>query len=77
MRKVLKLEPDGFPCRFEDCPPGFFLDGDEVCLKTEYSGPGNAYCSSGETYWGGTSDKAERDAKIIQPLKEKWDTEDQ
>ena len=82
MRKILKLEPDGFPYTFSDCPPGFFLSGESVCLKTEYSDEKDgkyfdrAYCDSGEAYWGGTSVLAERAKKEVQPLKVVWAEEE-
>lgn len=42
------MSPDGWPCRYAECRPGFFvLDGD-LFLKSEYGGEG--YCSSGEAF---------------------------
>jgi hypothetical protein len=34
--KRLTLEPVGWPCTLQECPPGLFLHGNEVCFKTEY-----------------------------------------
>lgn len=69
--KQIKLIPYGFQCALTECPPGFFLFHDEVCFKSEYLtgiSP-DAYCSSGEYFWGGTNLSIERDKRIVQPLK--------
>lgn len=34
--KRLVLEPEGWPCTLRGCPPGFFVHGETVGLKTEY-----------------------------------------
>jgi hypothetical protein len=34
--KRLVLEPQGWPCTLEECPPGLFLHRDSVGFKTEY-----------------------------------------
>ena len=67
--KKLELIPLNFPCRLGECPPGFFLFRDEVCFKSEYT---ESYNSAGEYFWGGTSDKNETWALIVQPLDYKW-----
>ncbi|QIG68667.1 hypothetical protein EVB67_017 [Rhizobium phage RHph_TM3_3_14B] len=47
MRRLV-IQPEGWPCSYEECRPGFFvLDGD-LFLKSEYGGDG--YCSSGEAF---------------------------
>ena len=54
--KRLELKPKGiFPCSLEDCPPGFFVSGNGVGLKSEYrnaKGEIEAFCDSGEFYCG-------------------------
>lgn len=62
----LELKPNGFPCTLEECPPGPFLHGKDVCFKSEYhsnTGRIEAYCSSGEAYHG---------TGLIQPLESVW-----
>jgi hypothetical protein len=66
--------------RFKNCPVGLFMHGDTIALMTEYaterrtngvlSGVNrNAYIvSSGEAFWGGTSDGAVRDELMVTPL---------
>jgi len=64
MRFVVK--PADFEMPFSECPPGFFLFKGAVCLKSEYNQ--EAYCASGEAFWGGTSDPAERAKLMVMPL---------
>lgn len=66
--------------RFKNCPVGLFMHGDTIALMTEYaterwtddviSGVNrDAYIvSSGEYFWGGTSDGAVRDELMVTPL---------
>lgn len=68
--KRLIIEPNGFPCKFEEYKSGFFLCGEELCLKSEYGQ--DAYCSSGEYFWGGTADIYSREQLVIQPVVAKW-----
>lgn len=77
--KELKIWPKGWPCTLEECPPGFFLFRDSLCLKSEYhtttqSGESNAdaYCESGEYFWGGVSATKDRNALIVQPVEAIW-----
>ncbi len=36
--KKLIIEPNGWPCLIEDCPPGFFVcDEEQLCFKSEYA----------------------------------------
>lgn len=59
-------------CKLSDCPPGLFLFNGGVCFKSEYSTAGgspDAYVvSSGEYFWGGTADRAARDALVVTPI---------
>jgi hypothetical protein len=70
----LVVEPEGWPCRLAECPPGLFVFGDSVCLKTEYARDGSleVYCQSGEYFWGGTTTDKERRELIVQPVTAKW-----
>jgi len=47
MKKII-IEPDGWECLIEECQPGHFMFGDELCFKTEYGM--EVYCSTGETF---------------------------
>lgn len=66
----LEMKPDGFPLKLKECPPGFFLFNDSICFKSEYGD--DAFCDSGEYFWGGTSDKKDRGELIVQPLVYEW-----
>lgn len=75
--KRLELKPEGFPCKLRECPPGFFLKDDEVCFKSEYSKDQDknrveAYCESGEFFWGGDEGKENVDEVMVQPLISEW-----
>ena len=65
--KKIDFKPSGFECSLDECPPGFFLFRDEICLKTEY-GPCEAFCSSGEAFWGGVELKEEVAKLKVIPL---------
>lgn len=71
MAKRLELVPEGFPVTFAECPPGFFMQGKDVFMKTEY-GEGEAFCESGEAYWGGVTTPEARAKIQVQPLVSKW-----
>jgi hypothetical protein len=45
--KIILLPAD-FECAYEDCPPGLFLCGQMIGLKSEYSEEG--YCDTGERF---------------------------
>ena len=66
MRQII-LGPKGWPCSYEDCPPGLFLADNQICFKSEYSkdGKGVGYNSSGECYHG--------ESDLIQPLTAVWE----
>lgn len=62
--KRLVILPDGWPCSYAECRPGFFvLDGD-LFLKSEYGGDG--YCSSGEAFAGNRESE-------VQPVSAVWE----
>ena len=63
----IELIPHGHKCKLKDCPPGFFLFENEVCLKTEY-GENDSYLDNGEVLWGGTNSEQTREKHIVQPL---------
>lgn len=69
------IEIDGYKgaeCSLEECPPGFFLYEGKVYFKSEYhsrSDQPDAYCPSGEYFWGGTKgDRAKRLELRVIPL---------
>jgi hypothetical protein len=71
--QVMVVKPIGPPCFLGSCVPGYFISGSgDLCLKTEYrtfDGMSEAFCSSGECFWGGTTNKADRDMLLVQPVK--------
>lgn len=69
--KQLIVVPDGWPCTLAECPPGFFIFRESLCLKSEY-GVNEAYVESGEYFAGGTTTKEERSLLIVQPVKSVW-----
>ena len=72
--KRLELKPEGFPCTLDECPPGFFLREDSLCFKSEYhtDQKADAYCDTGEYFWGGTNDVSARGKLIVQPVVYEW-----
>ena len=61
-----------FACRLDECPPGLFLLGNCLGFKSEYrndKGSCEAYVvASGEFFWGGAKDAAEREALMVTPV---------
>lgn len=59
-------------CTLAECPPGLFIFNGGIGFKSEYSTPEgspDAYVvSSGEYFWGGTSDRKARDALVVIPI---------
>ena len=80
MAKVMKVVPHRFPCTLSECPPGLFVDDDELCVKTAYRDDGGfseAYLADGgDAYWGGTSSKEKREQLIVQPCLPVWVEDD-
>lgn len=76
--KRLVLKPEGWPIQLGDCRPGLFTFNGEVCLKSEYYTDGNmdAYCDSGESFWGGVTDESGRRGLMVQPVIAVWETEE-
>jgi hypothetical protein len=70
MKQVL-IEPDGWPTTLAECPPGPFMFNDSLCFKSEYRTDGKieAFCESGEFFWGGTSANEDRNRLMVQPVK--------
>lgn len=67
------FQHDGEPCKLIDCPPGLFAFGDNIGFKSEYGCENAAYMEvycvdSGEIFWGGTDNKDQRAALVVQPL---------
>lgn len=71
--KHMFVRPDGWECKLSECPPGFFVFHEELCLKTEY-GTNEAFCSTGERFWGGTKTEIELGQLIVQPVKASFET---
>ena len=46
--KTIKIIPNDWSCTLEECPPGFFWYGNDLCFKSEYNN--ECYCSSGEYF---------------------------
>lgn len=69
--KRLELKPDGFPCKLIECPPGLFLCGNDVGLKTKYKSD-EAFCESGESFWGDANKGGKAGDTIVQPLISEW-----
>ncbi len=73
--KKLDLKPSGFKCKLSECPPGLFLCGDDVGLKTEYlddKGNPEAYCDSGEYFWGDANKGGNAKDTMVLPLIAEW-----
>jgi hypothetical protein len=70
VRTIYILEPNGWPCTFGACPPGFFMRKGNLYLKSEYftEGRPDAYCDTGEYFAGGVQTPEERLALIVQPV---------
>jgi len=69
--KKLVIIPNGWPCTLLECPPGFFVFEDRLCLKTEYAYDG-PYNEGGEVFWGGVDTKEERAKLIVEPVDMEW-----
>ncbi|MER9524054.1 hypothetical protein NKI96_10760 [Mesorhizobium sp. M0292] len=73
-RSEFALVPQGGPVALGECPEGLFLFGDTLAVMTEYATDASvrqrdAYIvDSGEYFWGGTSQAADRAKLIVQPL---------
>lgn len=62
--KRLIIVPEGWPCLYSECRPGFFTADAMLGLKTEYGDDG--YCDSGEAF-------ASKD-RLVQPVEAVWET---
>lgn len=69
--KRLIINPDGWPCKFGELRPGFFTFNDGLFLKSEYGT--DAYCDSGEMFWGGVSNPTDRNDLRVQPVVAEWE----
>lgn len=51
-RTKFVIEPDGWECSLEDCPPGYFMHCGDLCFKTEYRRTTivDTYNSAGATF---------------------------
>ena len=66
------IHPINEKVTLNECPPGLFWFEDSLCFKSEYGdnyGHSEAFCvSSGEYFWGGTSDKRLREHLMVTPI---------
>ena len=65
------IKPDGWPCTLAACPPGPFVWQDSLCFKSEYRTPEGkieAFCDSGEFFYGGAPTEEARGALLVQPV---------
>lgn len=69
--------PDGEPVRLDECPPGLFVFGKTLCFRSEYLTtleaprryqPDAYVVASGEYFWGGAKDSADRSSLMVQPV---------
>ena len=73
------IKPEGWQCTFKECPAGFFVFGGSLCLKSEYFSTGggqdynDAYCESGEYFYGGVDNNEDRDKLMVQPVIVGWE----
>jgi hypothetical protein len=69
--KKLIMKPDNWVCTLEECPPGFFVVGCNLCFKTEYhkeNGQVKAFNEAGEYFC------SEDDRKVmVQPVVPEWE----
>jgi len=67
----ITVRPSAFPCSLAACPPGLFLCGTTLGFKSEYRtsvGGMEAYIiESGEFFWGGSDNEAERARLVVTP----------
>lgn len=75
MRRLI-IEPDGWPCKLSECPPGHFVFDDSLCFKTEY-GDLEVYNEAGECFHGGVTEPEKRSALMVQPVKCLWVEEEE
>lgn len=71
MRRIMSIEPEGWPCTLAECPPGLFEYNGSIGFKSEYlNSEGNieAFNSAGEFFWGGVSTHLERVRVVVQPV---------
>lgn len=65
----------GKVCSLRACPHGFFLFGEGMCFKSEYGTASqgkayaDAYCASGEAFWGGKNTYEQRDRLQVRPVR--------
>ena len=62
----INIKPRGFNIEYSKLPVGLFMYKDTICFITEYDE--SFIVESGESFWGGTSDKLSREKLICMPL---------
>lgn len=74
--KQLLIEPNGWPCRLGECPPGPFVYGEILGFKSEYrtaEGHLEVFNAAGEYFCGIGLQKLED--TIVQPVTARWENE--
>lgn len=69
--KTLTLVPDGWPCKLSECPPGLFVCGDDVAVKTDY-GEDEAYLDNGDRFHGAANTGGTTGDTLVQPVVVRW-----
>lgn len=72
--RVLKITPDGWECRLDDCRPGFFIFKGCLCFKTKYAAEMQYYNEAGE-HFVARGEPIPRGDLIVQPVTYDWETE--
>ena len=72
MIRMLLIEPNGWPCQLQSCPPGLFLLGETLGFKSEYNLEPPYVVESGEVFWGGTDNDMDRALLTVQPCRVVW-----
>lgn len=66
--KIL-IEPEGWPCHLQECPPGLFMFQGALGFRSEYPIEPPYVVESGEVFWGGTRNDMDRALLTVQPCK--------
>lgn len=58
------------PVMLKNCPPGLFIFKGRLGFKTEYGDENGseAFCASGEYFWGGTRNAKSRGELMVVPV---------
>lgn len=67
--RLMLIEPNGWPCQLQSCPPGLFVFNGTLCFRAEFSVREPFVVETGKVFWGGTSTDIDRACLIVQPCK--------